>query len=97
MEAHADRTRALEAPATTPSDGPRFGELVGHAPAMREVVSMVQRIASSTASVLVTGESGTGKELIARAIHYNSTRAADKSAHANRCEAIGGAGRHHRG
>jgi transcriptional regulator with PAS, ATPase and Fis domain len=36
----------------------------------------VRRIAASTASVLITGESGTGKELIARAIHYNSTRAA---------------------
>jgi transcriptional regulator with PAS, ATPase and Fis domain len=42
---------------------------------MRDVVGLVQRIATSTASVLITGESGTGKELVARAIHYNSTRA----------------------
>jgi transcriptional regulator with PAS, ATPase and Fis domain len=42
---------------------------------MRDVVSLVQRIAGSTASVLITGESGTGKELVARGIHYNSPRA----------------------
>ncbi len=41
---------------------------------MRDVVALVTRIATSTASVLVTGESGTGKELIARAIHFNSAR-----------------------
>jgi len=53
-----------------------FGNIIAKSQAMRDVVSMVQRIAGSTASVLVTGESGTGKELVARAIHYNSTRAA---------------------
>jgi len=52
-----------------------FGNIIAKSQSMRDVVSMVQRIAASTASVLVTGESGTGKELVARAIHYNSTRA----------------------
>jgi DNA-binding NtrC family response regulator len=52
-----------------------FGSIIAKSQSMRDVVSLVQRIAASTASVLVTGESGTGKELIARAIHYNSTRA----------------------
>jgi DNA-binding NtrC family response regulator len=52
-----------------------LGSIIAKSQAMRDVVSMVQRIASSTASVLITGESGTGKELIARAIHYNSSRA----------------------
>ena len=53
----------------------RPGNIIAKSSAMRDVVALVQRIAGSTASVLVTGESGTGKELIARAIHYNSPRA----------------------
>jgi DNA-binding NtrC family response regulator len=53
-----------------------FTNIIAKSQSMRDVVSLVQRIAGSTASVLVTGESGTGKELIARAIHYNSNRAA---------------------
>ena len=55
----------------------RFGidNIIAKSQSMRDVVALVRRIAVSTASVLVTGESGTGKELIARAIHYNSTRA----------------------
>jgi DNA-binding NtrC family response regulator len=52
-----------------------LGNIIAKSQAMRDVVSLVQRIAGSTASVLITGESGTGKELIARAIHYNSNRA----------------------
>jgi two-component system, NtrC family, response regulator AtoC len=52
-----------------------LGSIIAKSQSMRDVVSLVQRIAASTASVLITGESGTGKELIARAIHYNSTRA----------------------
>ena len=51
-----------------------LGNIIAKSESMRDVVSLVQRIAGSTASVLVTGESGTGKELVARAIHYNSTR-----------------------
>jgi DNA-binding NtrC family response regulator len=53
-----------------------LGSIIAKSQSMRDVIAMVQRIAASTASVLVTGESGTGKELIARAIHYNSTRSA---------------------
>jgi len=53
----------------------RFANIIGDSPAMRSVMSMVERIADSNISVLITGESGTGKELIARAIHYNSSRA----------------------
>jgi DNA-binding NtrC family response regulator len=53
-----------------------FENFIARSDAMREVLSLVTRVAGSTASVLVTGESGTGKELIARAIHYNSPRAA---------------------
>jgi DNA-binding NtrC family response regulator len=51
-----------------------WGNVVAKSAPMREVLTIVQRIAQSTASVLITGESGTGKELIARAVHYNSPR-----------------------
>jgi DNA-binding NtrC family response regulator len=51
-----------------------LGNIIAKSQAMRDVVSQVQRIAGSTASVLLTGESGTGKELIAKAIHQISTR-----------------------
>jgi DNA-binding NtrC family response regulator len=51
-----------------------IGNLIAKSQAMRDVAAMVQRVAGSTASVLITGESGTGKELVARAIHYASPR-----------------------
>ena len=43
-------------------------------PAMRQVLDMVERVAQTTATVLIAGESGSGKELIARAIHHHSLR-----------------------
>ncbi len=45
-----------------------------HSPAMRDIMSTVQRAAATNASVLITGESGTGKEVIARAVHCYSRR-----------------------
>jgi DNA-binding NtrC family response regulator len=51
-----------------------FGELVGSSAPMREIYSLVEQIAPSSASVLITGESGTGKELVARTIHQLSPR-----------------------
>ncbi len=48
---------------------------LGESPAMREVFSLVDRVATSAVDVLVTGETGTGKELVARAIHGRSRRA----------------------
>ncbi|MEP6740879.1 MAG: sigma-54 dependent transcriptional regulator, partial [bacterium] len=51
-----------------------FGELVGSSATMREIYSLVEQIAPSSASVLITGESGTGKELVARTIHRLSPR-----------------------
>ena len=51
-----------------------LGELVGTTPEMKAVFAMIDRVASSNVSVLVTGESGTGKELVARALHDLSSR-----------------------
>jgi len=50
------------------------GPLIGTTPAMREILQLIQRVAPSNVSVLVTGESGTGKELVARALHNLSGR-----------------------
>jgi len=52
----------------------RFGDLVGESDEMREIYTMVEAAAPSTASMFIVGESGTGKELVARAIHDKSTR-----------------------
>jgi len=49
--------------------------IIGQSPQIREVLSLVERVAKTDSTVLITGESGTGKELIARAIHYKSPRA----------------------
>ena len=51
-----------------------FANIIGRSSRMQEIFSIVQRIAPTTSTVLISGESGTGKELIARAIHYNSGR-----------------------
>jgi Nif-specific regulatory protein len=49
--------------------------LIGHSAAMRRIFTVVAKVAQAHANVLITGETGTGKELVARAIHFNGTRA----------------------
>ena len=53
----------------------RFENIVGTSAALREALEIVEKVADTDSTVLVTGESGTGKELVARALHYNSRRA----------------------
>ncbi len=53
----------------------RFKNLVGNSAQMQSVFKIVEQVAPSRATVLITGESGTGKELIASAIHQNGPRA----------------------
>jgi len=52
----------------------KMPDIVAQSPQMKEVLRLVQRVAPSETSVLITGESGTGKELIAQAIHRLSRR-----------------------
>jgi two-component system response regulator PilR (NtrC family) len=51
-----------------------FSNIIGRSTRMQDIFSVVQRIAKTNSTVLISGDSGTGKELIARAIHYNSGR-----------------------
>jgi DNA-binding NtrC family response regulator len=51
--------------------------IIGRSLAMKEVMAMVDKVASTPANVLITGENGTGKELIAREIHERSDRSAE--------------------
>jgi len=52
----------------------KFDSIIGHHPKMVEILKMVSQVADVDATVLIHGETGTGKELIARALHYNSSR-----------------------
>jgi len=53
---------------------PALSDLVGRSQAMRNIVSLIQKVATADSTVLITGESGCGKEVVARAIHAQSTR-----------------------
>jgi Nif-specific regulatory protein len=51
-----------------------YGAIVGDSPALRQVLTRVEQVAQTQATVLLRGETGTGKEMVARAIHINSAR-----------------------
>jgi len=68
--------RELEASRRRLRDVGVLGSLVGSSKAMQEIFRLVEMVAPSTASVLITGDSGTGKELVARTIHSLSNRKA---------------------
>ncbi|MCF8083014.1 MAG: sigma-54 dependent transcriptional regulator [Deltaproteobacteria bacterium] len=56
------------------SDRFTYGNMVGKSKPMLRVYDLIDKVAASTASLLITGPSGTGKELIAKAVHYQSPR-----------------------
>src|SRR3954463_1087496 len=66
--------RELEVTRRKLRDSGMLGSLVGSSKKMQEIFLLVEQVAPSTASVLITGESGTGKELVARTIHELSPR-----------------------
>lgn len=53
----------------------QFENIIGKSETMQNVFKIIEKVAKSQATVLLRGESGVGKELVARAIHYNSSRA----------------------
>ena len=65
-----------------------FKGIVGDSPSMHAVYELIEKIADTDSTVLITGESGTGKELVARTIHYNNTRRANGPFVALNCAAI---------
>ncbi len=67
-----DRKHARPVQEKSPTSG-RFG-LIGSTPAMKEIFDIIERVADTPSTVLISGESGTGKELVAKALHGKSSR-----------------------
>src|SRR3954462_3157432 len=65
----------------------RFEGLIGKSPAMKRLFQLLETVAHTNSTILVTGETGTGKEVVARAIHHNSPRKANRFVALN-CSAI---------
>jgi DNA-binding NtrC family response regulator len=71
-----DRERGLKTPSVRKRDAARkTTPFIGNSPAIQQVLTIVERVADTRTTVLITGESGTGKELIARMLHEKSSRA----------------------
>ena len=65
----------------------RFEGILGRSRSMRDLFHLLETVAATSSTILVTGETGTGKELVARAIHHNSSRRAHRFVAIN-CSAI---------
>jgi two-component system response regulator AtoC len=74
-QAAANRTAPRQQlyPASDPEAKGRYG-LVGSSPEMNGIFAIIERVADTPSTVLITGESGTGKELVAKALHEQSSR-----------------------
>jgi two-component system response regulator AtoC len=71
-----DRERGLKTPSVRKRDAARkTTPFISNSPAIQQVLTIVERVADTRTTVLITGESGTGKELIARMLHEKSSRA----------------------
>lgn len=64
-----------------------FEHIIGQNPKMKDIFRSVSKVAKTDGNVLITGKSGTGKELVAKALHYNSDRSANRFVALN-CGAI---------
>lgn len=72
---------------TNMMDNPNIPPIIGSSKAIKEIHSIIEKVANTDSTVLILGESGTGKELIAKNIHYRSNRANKPFIHVN-CAAI---------
>ncbi len=64
-----------------------FENIIGQSPAMQRVFDVMEKVAETDATLLITGETGTGKDLVARAVHYTGSRR-DKRFVAQNCGAL---------
>jgi DNA-binding NtrC family response regulator len=65
----------------------RFDGIIGKSPVMKKLFQLLETVAATNSTILITGETGTGKEVVARAIHHNSPRHAQRFVALN-CSAI---------
>ena len=65
----------------------QFGGILGHSRPMQKLFHLLETVARSSSTILITGETGTGKEVVARAIHHNSARRSHRFVALN-CSAI---------
>jgi nitrogen regulation protein NR(I) len=69
---HHDLSRQSVVP--SPLDGEKAARIVGSSPSIVELYRVIEKVADTPSTVLITGESGTGKELVAQALHAGSSR-----------------------
>lgn len=88
LERRSDKThiRQLEQKLAHTAGGTP-GDLIGNSPAIKNMLSMIKKVADSRSTVFITGESGVGKELVARAIHDFSERR-DRAFNSINCGAL---------
>ena len=65
----------------------QFGDILGHSRPMQKLFHLLETVARSNSTILITGETGTGKEVVARAIHHNGARKSQRFVALN-CSAI---------
>ncbi len=82
-----NRHKELEAELETLSLKNSYKKMIGKSSQMKKIMEVIEQVANTKASVLITGESGVGKELVAEALHYLSDRRKEKIVKVN-CSAL---------
>ncbi|MEK6479419.1 sigma-54 dependent transcriptional regulator [Catalinimonas sp. 4WD22] len=74
LKSHINLRKEVEELRDQIIDRHHYSSIIGNSPAILKVIRLLQKIEKTNVQVLITGESGTGKEVIAKSIHYNSSR-----------------------